>query len=178
MLIRRTAFVALVNTNDWFNGSTNLFFDDYRRVGNGRDTSIPLDGQGGPVNIECRVWTSSNNARDNITLTWQKWEGGAWITAPGSVAEGLPGGASGTYNVSSPVYSNPDYQWKFGSTGQHGDLAYYYSVCYLQFFNIKAEMFGIYRAVCTADYDGAGPGAAVTAYMTTGNYHQALEFKE
>lgn len=167
MLIRRTAFVALVNTNDWFDSSSNLFFDEYRRVGNGRIRDLPLAGQAGPVNIECRIWTSTNNARDNITLTWEKLVGGAWVAAPGSVAQGLPGGVAGTYNPSSPVYSNPDYQWKFGTTGRFGDSAYYYSVCYFQFFNIIAEMFGHYRAICSVDYGGgAGNVQAVLATST------------
>jgi hypothetical protein len=170
MLIRRTAFVALVNTIDWWDTS-DLFFD-----ATGERPVNPV-GQAGPINLKLRLWTATNSARDDITLTWQKWEGGAWVTAPGSVAEGLPGGAAGTYSASSPVYADSNHRWIFGRTLRLGDLANYFVYVYLQFRNVITEDLGHYRAVATVDYDGAGAGAAVTAYSALSR-STAIELEE
>lgn len=154
MLIRRTSFVALVNTIDWWDNTSDLFFDT-----SVQSPDNPV-GQAGPINLRVRLWTATNNARDDITLTWQKWVGGTWITAPGSVAEGLPGGAAGTYNASAPVYTDTNHKWIFGSTVKHGDLAHYRVFTYLQFSNFDLHDLGTYRAKAVVNY-GSGD---VTAY--------------
>jgi len=161
MLARRTTFVALINTRDWWDSTTNLFFS------NRADISDFAVGDAGPMNIRIKLFTATTDAKNDITLTWEKETAGVWGDALGGVAEGLPGGAVGTYNAAAPVYTDDNHKWIIGDTiswlGVDGDnSAIFFAYVYLQFKNITIEDLGRYRAKATVDYDLTGAIPEVT----------------
>lgn len=162
MLARRTSFVAMINTRDWWDDTTNLWFH------NVASHHLFAVGDEGPKNIRLKLYTATTDAKSNITLSWEKKTAGVWGAALGGVAEGLPGGAAGTYNASAPVYTDTDHKWIIGDTvtwlGVDGaSSAIYFAYVYLQFSNIEVEDLGLYRAKATVDYDLTGPIPEVTA---------------